>query len=298
MSSAKIIESLQKENSNLRSMNAKILERLKEMKTEMSRGYEEKVEEYRKECFKRMMLSIEDEVKEAKERVRGEMKLKVGEMDAGFRKEEERWKKLGEEWKEEKEELIKQRDDWKRKKGNFLPSPGEMLMPEEVKKEVGVGLEQMVSQALEGSKRRKVGGEFDMEKGLGKMLPMMVKVGGVLREDGIGGVLEGLQGTGVVVGESSRWLVGQEEHDRCRANGSLSSTVLLKVLGEESVRDLCRHRVWVGGRWCSVKRFVAVPPRTKEEGFGRRFGAMEELVREMKRGIGRLLKARNEAAKL
>ncbi|KAG0642242.1 hypothetical protein HOY80DRAFT_998660 [Tuber brumale] len=155
----------------------------------------------------------------------------------------------------------------------------------------------MVSQAVEGSKRRKVGAAFDPEKGQGKMIPMMVKVGGVLWEDGIGGVLEGLQGTSVVVGEGSRWLVGKEEHNRRRANGSLSSTVLLKVLGEESVHDLCWHGIWVDGRWCLVKRFVAVPPRMNEEGFGRRFGAMEEAVGEMKKGIARLLRARNEAVK-
>ncbi|KAG0633200.1 hypothetical protein HOY80DRAFT_1064744 [Tuber brumale] len=52
-----------------------------------------------------------------------------------------------------------------------------------------------------------------------------------------------------------------------------------------------------GGRWCSVHRFVAVPPSVNKEEFRRRFGAMQELVREMKTGIGRLLKARNEAAK-
>ncbi|KAG0637979.1 hypothetical protein HOY80DRAFT_1080678 [Tuber brumale] len=296
MSSAKTIESLRKENSNLHSTNAKILERIKEMKGEMSKGYEERVGEYKRECFQRMMLRIEEEVEGVLKKKREEVKLRFGELDAGFCKEEEKWKRLEREWKEEKEELVKERDLLKRKRRNVLPSPRDTAVLEGVKEEVGVGLEQQVSQAVEERKRRKVGGEFDPEKGRRKMLPMRVKVGGVLWEDGIGGVLEGLQGTSVVVGEGSRWLMGKEEQDRRRANGSLSSTVLLKVLGEESVRDLCRHGIWMGGRWCSVKRFMAVPSRVKEEEFGRRFGAMEEAVGEMKKGIGKLLRARNEAA--
>ncbi|KAG0641433.1 hypothetical protein HOY80DRAFT_1039265 [Tuber brumale] len=141
----------------------------------------------------------------------------------------------------------------------------ETPMPEEVSvEELGrVSLECLVSQAVAGGKKRMVGGEFDPEKGREKMLPMIVK----------------------------------EEPDCRKTNRSLSSTVLLRVLGEESMHDLCQHDIWVGGRWYSVKRFVAVPPRIKEEGFGRSFGAMEESVQEMKKEIGRLLKARNKAAK-
>ncbi|KAG0643560.1 hypothetical protein HOY80DRAFT_1090482 [Tuber brumale] len=285
MSSAKTIESLRKENSNLRSMNAKILERIKEMKDEMRRGYEEKVEEYKRECFQRMMLRIEEEVEGALKKEREAMKLRFGDLDAGFQ------------WKEEKEELVKERDLLKRKRGNILSSPKETPTLEEVGKEEVVGVEQEFSQIVKGNKRRKVVGEFDPERGWGKMLPMMMKVGGVLWENGIGGVLADLQGTGVVVDEGSRWLVGKEERDRRRANRSSSSTVLLKVLGEESVCDLCRYGIWVGGRWCLVKRFVAIPPKLKEEEFRRRFGALEEAVGEMKKGIGRLLRARNEAAK-
>ncbi|KAG0634202.1 hypothetical protein HOY80DRAFT_1100112 [Tuber brumale] len=91
--------------------------------------------------------------------------------------------------------------------------------------------------------------------------------------------------------------VEKEEHDHRRANGSSSSTVLLKVLGEESVHDLCRHSIWVGGSWCLVRRFVAVPPKLNEEEFRRRFGVLKEAVGEKKKGIGRLLRVKNKAAK-
>ncbi|KAG0634610.1 hypothetical protein HOY80DRAFT_1059623 [Tuber brumale] len=194
-----MIESLRKENSNLCSTNAKILERVKEMKREIDRGYEEKVEEYRKECMGRMMDMIDKGVEESLKKERKKVEVRFGELDAGFQKEEEKWKRLEMEWREERDELIRERDLLKRKRGNVvLPSPRKTPMLEVVEKEVGIGLEQMVSQAMEGSKRRKV---------------------------------------------------------------------------------------------------EAVQPRMKEEGFGKRFGALEEAVWEMKKGISRLLRARNEAAK-
>ncbi|KAG0633036.1 hypothetical protein HOY80DRAFT_1006322 [Tuber brumale] len=265
MSSTKMIKSLRKENSNLRSVNAKIIERRKQMKVEINRGYEEAMDGYRRERMERMIERIEREVEQGLRKGKELEDKRFEELNAGFQKEEE--------------------------------SLRETPVPEVIEKEVGVGLEQMVSQAVEGSKRRRVEGTFDPEKGQEKMLPMMVKVGGVLWEDGIGGVLTELQETSVVVGEESRWLVGKEERDCREANGSSSSMVLLKVLGEESVHDLCRYSLCVGGRWCSVKRFVVVPSRVIEEGFSRRFGAIEKAVEEMKKGVGRLLRARNEAAK-
>ncbi|KAG0644483.1 hypothetical protein HOY80DRAFT_996880 [Tuber brumale] len=90
MLTTKTIESLRKENSNLYSTNAKILERIKEMKKEMDSGYEVAVGKYREECFKRVMLRIEEEVEKdvLEERKRSEEKF--GELNAGFRKEEER----------------------------------------------------------------------------------------------------------------------------------------------------------------------------------------------------------------
>ncbi|KAG0641180.1 hypothetical protein HOY80DRAFT_999555 [Tuber brumale] len=180
MSPAKMIESLRKENSKLRSTNAKILERLTEMKGELDRGYEEKVRQYRDECMERMMDMIDKGVEEGLKLEREKVEKRFGELDAGFQKEEVRGKNLEKEWREENEELIRERDLLKRKRGNVLRSPRETPILVVVKKEVGVGLEQMVSQAVEGSKMRKVGGEFEPEKSWEKMLLMMVKVGGVL----------------------------------------------------------------------------------------------------------------------
>ncbi|KAG0635119.1 hypothetical protein HOY80DRAFT_1095195 [Tuber brumale] len=192
-----------------------------------------------KECRGRMMDMIDRGVEEGLKMEIEKVEKRFGELDAGFQKEEERWKNLEKEWREEKEELIQERDLLKRKRENVLPGLRKTLIPEVVKKEVSVGLEQIVSQAVEGSKRRKVYGEFAQEKGRGKMLPMMLK---------------------------SQW-------------------------------ELVFHGSTESAGWCSVKRFVVVPPRVQEEGFGRRFGLMEEAVGEMKKGIGRLLRARNEAAK-
>ncbi|KAG0643214.1 hypothetical protein HOY80DRAFT_1096320 [Tuber brumale] len=78
------IESLQKENSNLRAMNTKILERVKEMKTEMDMGYEERVKEYRKECMERVMDRIDKEVEESLKSEREKVERKFGELNAGF----------------------------------------------------------------------------------------------------------------------------------------------------------------------------------------------------------------------
>jgi len=61
--------------------------------------------------------------------------------------------------------------------------------------------------------------------------------------------------------------VGKEELDKRRKRGSLASTVVVRVLGEEVVRQLGRAGIWVRGYWCSVKKFVAVQPRRKEAGW-------------------------------
>jgi len=46
--------------------------------------------------------------------------------------------------------------------------------------------------------------------------------------------------------------------------GKKSSTVLVKVRGEEVANRLFRTGLWVGGRWCSVRRFVVIVPQRKE----------------------------------
>ncbi|RPB02006.1 hypothetical protein L873DRAFT_572463 [Choiromyces venosus 120613-1] len=121
----------------------------------------------------------------------------------------------------------------------------------------------------EKGKRRKlrgeeVGGRVDLEKLGVEQLPVIVKVNGVLWEDGIGGVLEELREAGIVSCEGSSWLVGEEERKRRREKGANSSIVLAKIRSTGATTNLCRSGLWVGGRWCSVKRFVEVPPKVKE----------------------------------
>jgi len=120
---------------------------------------------------------------------------------------------------------------------------------------------------VDGGKKRKVGGSFDPEKEEGKSIPRMVKVGGVRWEEGIGGVEAALREAGIGFCEGTRWLVGEGELNKRRERGGLASTVVVRVMGEEVVRQLGRAGIWVGGYWCSVKRFVAVQPRRKEAGW-------------------------------
>jgi len=62
-------------------------------------------------------------------------------------------------------------------------------------------------------------------------------------------------------------LVGEDELAKRRKLGSLASTVVVRVLGEEVVCQLGRAGIWVGGYWCSFKKFVAVQLRRKEAGW-------------------------------
>ena len=140
------------------------------------------------------------------------------------------------------------------------PSPEEERFPRETAKR---GLDDLVAQVVDGGKKRKVGGSFDPEKEEEKSLPYMVKVGGVRWEDGIGGVEAALLEAGVEFCEGTRWLVNEEELEKRRKRGSLASTVVVRVRGLEVVHQLGRAGVWVGGYWCSVKRFVAVQPKRK-----------------------------------
>jgi len=111
---------------------------------------------------------------------------------------------------------------------------------------------------VDGGKKRRVGGSFDSEKEVGKSIPRMIRVGGVRWDDGIGGVEAALREAGVGFCDGTRWLVGEEELEKRRERGSLASTVVIRVMGEEVVCQLGRAGIWVGGYWCSVKRFVVV----------------------------------------
>ncbi|RPA96655.1 hypothetical protein L873DRAFT_1206341 [Choiromyces venosus 120613-1] len=92
----------------------------------------------------------------------------------------------------------------------------------------------------------------------------MVKVNDVWWEDGIGEVLARLSEVGIVSCGGSCWLIGEEERKRRREKGANSSTVLAKIRGAGATTKLCRSGLWVGGHWCSVRRFVVVPPKAKE----------------------------------
>ena len=76
-----------------------------------------------------------------------------------------------------------------------------------------------------------------------------------------------LREAGVGFCDRTRWLVGEEELEKRRKRGGLASTVVVRVMGEEVVHQLGRAGIWVGGYWCSVKKFVAVQPRRKEAGW-------------------------------
>jgi len=168
--------------------------------------------------------------------------------------------KLGENrvWKSEEEEEEARRNPWR------TPSPEEEKFPRETSKR---SLGDLVEQVVDGGKKRKVGGSFDPAKEVGKSIPRMVKVGGVRWEEVIGGVEAALCEVGVGFCEGRRRLVGEVGLDKRRKCGGLASTVVVRVKGEEVVRQLGRAGIWVRGYWCSVKRFVVVQPSRKEVGW-------------------------------
>jgi len=57
----------------------------------------------------------------------------------------------------------------------------------------------------------------------------------------------------------------------------------------EVMGQLCRSGLWVGGYWCSVKRFVVVQPRRKVAGWAKavkKFGDRAEVIEERnERGV-------------
>ena len=151
--------------------------------------------------------------------------------------------KLGENriWKSEEKEVEARRNPWR------MPSPEEGRFPREISKR---SLEDLVAQVVDGGRKRRVGGSLDPEKEVGKSILRMVKVGGVRWEEGISRVEAALREAGVGSCEGTRWLVGEEEMEKRRKRGGLASTVVVRVVGEEVVRQLGRADIWVRGYWC------------------------------------------------
>jgi len=143
-------------------------------------------------------------------------------------------------------------------------APWERKTPESPR---NITVEEMVAEVVGGGKRRRVGEvgrEVDPEKAQPVGVIMGLKVGCVLWEDGIGGVEKGLEAVRIEICDEGRWLVGESTRRERMEAGKKSSTVLVKVRGEEVANRLFRTGLWVGGRWCSVRRFVAIPPKRKE----------------------------------
>ncbi|RPA97881.1 hypothetical protein L873DRAFT_1790601 [Choiromyces venosus 120613-1] len=132
-----------------------------------------------------------------------------------------------------------------------------------------------------GRKEKEVGRAPDPEENRGVGVPLMVKVGGVRWDDGIGGVVEGLKEAGFVSCEGGKWLVDEGEQEKRMKQGRRSSTVVVRVCGREKVGELRRAGLWVGGVWCSVRRFVAVPVKRREAGWVKVVGKVEESVGSM-----------------
>ncbi|RPA89571.1 hypothetical protein L873DRAFT_1796025 [Choiromyces venosus 120613-1] len=125
----------------------------------------------------------------------------------------------------------------------------------------------------------------DPEENRGLGLPVMVKVGGVWWDGGIDGVVQGLKEAGFVSYEGGKWLVDEGEREKRIKQGKRSSTVVVKVIGWERVGELCHAGLWVGGVWCSVRKFVAVPVKRKEAGWVRVVEKIEEQVEGMEMNV-------------
>ncbi|RPA91570.1 hypothetical protein L873DRAFT_1819228 [Choiromyces venosus 120613-1] len=88
-------------------------------------------------------------------------------------------------------------------------------------KVIAEGKKRKVEENVRGSgdEEKKVGRAPDPEENRGKGLPVMVKVGGVRWDDGIGGVVEGLKEAGFVSCEGGRWLVDEGEREKRMKQG-------------------------------------------------------------------------------
>ena len=112
-------------------------------------------------------------------------------------------------------------------------APWEPKTPESPR---SITVEEMVAEVVGGGKRRRVGDGgrvVDPEKAQPVGVIMGLKVGGVLWEDGIGGVRTGLKAVGIEICDEGKWLVGESRRKERMESGKKSSTVLVKVRGEE-----------------------------------------------------------------
>ncbi|RPA92972.1 hypothetical protein L873DRAFT_117784 [Choiromyces venosus 120613-1] len=67
--------------------------------------------------------------------------------------------------------------------------------------------------------------------------------------------------------------------------GHRSSTMVVRVVERERVGELCRAGLWVGGVWCSVRKFVAVPVKRREAGWVRVVKKVDECVGGMEMNL-------------
>ena len=141
-------------------------------------------------------------------------------------------------------------------------------------------LEGMLAQVVEGGKRRKmeVGGPIDPEKRRNLRLPVAVKMGGIRWESGIGGVQAGLMEARVEFCEGAKWLVPEGELQKRKERGSLASTVVVRIRGGNVAGQLCCTGLWVGGVWCSVRRYVVVAPVRKGPAWRKAVDEVKEAV--------------------
>jgi len=132
--------------------------------------------------------------------------------------------------------------------------------------EEGSGLLSRVVEVAEGKRRKveeQVGTRVEPEKEQGKGPVVGLKVGGVAWLVGVEGVVAELGRLGIVSCEGSRWLVDDAEQDWRMKEGKTSSMVLALVRGGKDVDGLFRSGMWLAGRWCSIRRFLAVKPVRK-----------------------------------
>jgi len=94
-----------------------------------------------------------------------------------------------------------------------------------------------------------------------------LKLGGVLWEVGVGGVLVAMEEAGFILAEGARWLVDEKERKRREKLGRMSSTVVAFVRGVVEADVLLKKGLWLGGRWHSVKRYEAVQPIRVKKGW-------------------------------
>ena len=145
---------------------------------------------------------------------------------------------------------------------------------------------------------------FDPEGVRGKGVVVGLKLGGVLWEVGIGGVLDALEEAGFILAEGARWLVGEKERKRRESLGRMSSMVVAFVRGVAEADVLLKKGLWLRGRWHSVKRYEAVQPIRVKKGWAwvseqidRAIGSEEAALRRVNGSVDGIFKAVAEIGK-